>query len=178
MTDVSGAESIRSAAVSVLEQGAAFIGGLEDDQYVATCDRIGASVGQHVRHALDHFTALLDAYESGEAAGSGPAAYDQRARGTDIEANRAAALEAIAKLKSQLGGLDEVQLEWPVTIQVMASTDRPEVSIESTLVRELAFVTHHAIHHWAICKIGCGEIGVECDASFGRAPSTLAHEHS
>jgi len=177
MAEVSGTESVRLAAVAVLDQGAGFIEGLDEGCYTGKSETLGASIGQHVRHALDHFSALMDGYEA-EGLGSGPVSYDQRRRGTEIETDRAAALDRIRVIQGQLGALDEVQLEWPLKIRVMASADRPEVELDSTLVRELAFVTHHAIHHWALCRVAAKDHGVECEATFGRAPSTLAFEGS
>lgn len=169
---------MRLAAVAVLDQGAAFIDGLTDEAYTAGAETVGGStIGQHVRHALDHFVALLDAYES-EGSSSVPVAYDRRVRGTDLETNRASALDKISAVRTQLGALDDVQLAWPVKIRVLPTADGPEVDLDSTLVRELAFVTHHAIHHFAMCKTCCREVGASCEETFGRAPSTVAFERS
>ena len=176
MSGVSGVESVRLAAVAVLEQGAVFVEGLDDGCYSKSSSAVGATIGQHVRHALDHFAALLDGYEASDRDEPGPVSYDRRDRGTSIETDRGEAVAQIRVLQGQLGSLDDVQLEWPMTIRVMTTADGPEVELPSTLARELAFVTHHAIHHWAICKVASRELGVSCAEGFGVAPSTLAFE--
>jgi hypothetical protein len=46
----------------------------------------------------------------------------------------------------------------------------------STLARELAFASHHAIHHHAMMKAIAQEHGQAAESGFGVAPSTLNHE--
>ncbi len=172
MPTPNGSEAVRRAAVAVIEQAEAFLASPAGERYAETCPGIGnASIGQHFRHAIDHFAALLDATDP-----SSVIAYDQRQRGTDIETSRDAARAKLTEIKVQLADLDEVALEWPVKIRVMVSAEGQEVEIDSTMVRELAFVTHHAIHHWAISRIAATAMGLDTDPAFGRAPSTLSHE--
>lgn len=64
----------------------------------------------------------------------------------------------------------------------MLSGDPQEFQLSSTIPRELGFAAHHAIHHLAMVKI----IALESlqlppetlPADFGKAPSTIVHEHS
>ncbi len=172
MSTPTGSEAIRRAAVAIIEQGEAFLASPAGERYAEACPGIGgATIGQHFRHAIDHFAALLDAGEANSIV-----AYDQRRRGTEIETSAQAALAKLGDIKLQLGDLDEVAMEWPVRIRVMVSTDGQEVELDSTMVRELAFVTHHAVHHWAISRIATTAMGLDTDPAFGRAPSTLSHE--
>lgn len=53
-----------------------------------------------------------------------------------------------------------------------------EVDLASTLGRELAFATHHAVHHAAMMKAIASEFGVTAETAFGKAPSTLLYEHA
>jgi hypothetical protein len=169
-----GSESVHRAALAVLNQGVRLVRSLDSTHYSKACASIGGStIGQHVRHALDHYSALLDGYESSQTV-----RYDQRERGTAIETDSGVAIERINVLRGQLGGLDIVQMEWPLQIGVMVSADEEEVEIESTMIRELAFVAHHAVHHWAMCRIACETMGIETDPALGRAPSTLANDRA
>jgi hypothetical protein len=50
--------------------------------------------------------------------------------------------------------------------------------IDSNIGRELAYCIGHAIHHYAIVRLICNEVGVEVPKDFGYAPSTLKHQSS
>lgn len=64
----------------------------------------------------------------------------------------------------------------PVRVRVMVSGDGAETELVSSLARELAFATHHAVHHQAMMRAIAGEFGVEASSDFGKAPSTINHE--
>lgn len=165
--------SIARAADALLVQAADTIDRLTDEVYSKLeSSGHGATIGKHMRHLLDHFAALLQREEGGEVA------YDRRARGVSDESDRGAAKDRIAALRKELSELDDVQLSWPVKIVVMASPDEPEVGLESTVARELAFVTHHATHHLALMKPLARENGIELPAELGRAPSTIKDDRS
>jgi len=153
----------------------AVLSSVSADQYAAVSPAWGASMGQHVRHAVDHVAALLNGFE-GDADQGGVIAYDRRERGSAIESDPAEASRVVRDLCERLEGLDEVQLACPLTIRVMVSGDGCEVELPTTLGRELAFVTHHMIHHLAMIKAICGELGLDSPSAFGRAPSTVRHE--
>jgi len=51
-------------------------------------------------------------------------------------------------------------------------------AFQSNISRELAYCAGHAIHHYAIIRLLCHEIGVSVPAEFGFAPSTLKHMSS
>jgi hypothetical protein len=52
------------------------------------------------------------------------------------------------------------------------------VELVSTLGRELAFATHHAVHHQAMMKAIAFEFGVEVEECFGKAPATVNAERT
>ena len=78
-------------------------------------------------------------------------------------------------MRSGLAGLQE-DFGGPVRIRVMLSGDGTEAELDSTVVREVAFATHHGIHHVAMMKAIAGEMGVSLDGDIGKAPSTIQHE--
>ena len=45
-------------------------------------------------------------------------------------------------------------------------------SVRTNFLRELAFVTHHGVHHLAMIKVICLNYGVDLPENFGMAPST------
>lgn len=161
-----------SAACAILEQCGAFVRLLTSEAYTRPSARMfGSTVGQHVRHALDHFEAACAGLD-GETI-----VYDRRERGTAVETSREAALEMIARLTSRLSGVGPSSASRGVRVEVMLSAGGDEATLESTLARELAFAAHHAVHHHAMMASLGSEMGVEAPSGFGKAPATLRHEH-
>jgi hypothetical protein len=52
------------------------------------------------------------------------------------------------------------------------------VRLPSVVAREVAFCVGHAVHHYAIIRLLCDELGAELDPEFGIAPSTLKYRSS
>jgi uncharacterized damage-inducible protein DinB len=133
----------------------------------------GGSIGKHLRHVLDHYKAIL--------AGVGPGAlveYDKRSRDVEMERSSAAAMRELSVVRGALAGLRGMHAETSLRVLVMADAAGAEVEVRSTLARELAFATHHAVHHQAmIGTIARGE-GKSVPEDFGKAPSTSHHEKS
>jgi len=164
-------ENPAQAAQAVLQQCAEFLEALPDDAYARSSPILmGSTIGQHVRHGLDHFAAALTCVD-GETID-----YDRRVRGGAVETNRAEALSRIAALRSAVSGLDDRALAETVTVRVMLSGDGAEAELSSTLARELAFAAHHAIHHHAMIASIAKGFDIDAPEGFGKAPSTINHE--
>lgn len=142
------------------------------EKYAEPCPRQGASIGQHMRHSLQHMQALLG---RGAAAEASPVEYDARQRGSAIERDVHAALRATRELRRSLGGVGDLDRRVRVTFMLSGDDDSAE-TFESNLGRELFFVAHHAVHHNATMAAIAAEIGVRVPAGFGRAPSTRRHD--
>ncbi len=163
---------VARAADALLAQCQGFVRGLPQRAYEAESRVIkGGSIGKHVRHVLDHYGAIFLALDTGE-----PITYDRRERHVPMETSPAAALEAIAELRRRVGSSTPETLGAGVRVRVMLSADGTEAELGSTVGRELAFATHHAIHHNAMMKAIAQEFGQGCDPGFGKAPSTLNFE--
>jgi hypothetical protein len=169
--------TVALAAAALLEQCERFIGGLpasERSPYAAPSLRMpGGTIGKHIRHSLDHFRAALEGADSGAAID-----YDHRERDVPMETLPGAAVEAICGLRSRLEGLDGAALARPVRVRVMLTGDGTEAELTSTLARELAFATHHAVHHHAMIGVIAGEFGHAVPPGFGKAPSTINYDRS
>lgn len=174
MNDATNGIRVGQAAIALLEQSAAFIDAIPEPVYTADATTIrGGTIGKHVRHAVDHFAAALAGLGSGQ-----PIDYDHRARNVPMEIERASALAAIRALQAQIAALDESRMGAGVQIRIMLAADGSEAVLPSTLARELAFATHHAIHHHTMMKTIAAEFGLEVGDQFGKAPSTLNFESS
>lgn len=166
------ATAVGNAAIALLEQCATFIQSIPEAVYTADATTIrGGTIGKHVRHSLDHFAAALSGLS-----GSEPIDYDHRARNVPMETERGSALAAIRTMQSQIASLNESTITSQVRIRVMLASDGSDAVLPSTLARELAFATHHAIHHNAMMKTIAAEFGLEVGDEFGKAPSTINFE--
>lgn len=164
--------ALQLAAEQVFDRCTCLIEAVTDDAFVAPSATIrGGTIGAHVRHVLDHYAALFNGVEAP------PVAYDRRERRLAMERDRAAARSAVESLRSRLLS-PALGADSPVAIRVMTSAEGQEVELRSTFGRELAFATHHAIHHLAMMRAIASEFGVSLADNFGKAPSTVHHEHS
>jgi len=130
-----------------------------------------ASVGGHYRHCLDHFRALV------EAATTGDLNYDHRERGTLVEKDRFAALNATRELREAYEKLnpDFLARRLNVTCKTSYATSGSQAA-PSTVGREVMYAVAHAVHHYALIGVMAGIMEVKLPAGFGVAPSTLKHQ--
>jgi len=159
------------SALEILAQGEALLGEIENDNYTRkTVVAFNASIGGHYRHCLDHFRSLLDAVIVGDLN------YDHRERGTLVENDRFAALNATRELRVGFQSLSPEGLvrELNVTCRTSYSATASQ-SCVSTVAREMMYVVAHAVHHFALIGIMGGLMGLRLPAGFGVAPSTLKH---
>lgn len=133
---------------------------------------VSGSIGQHVRHILDHVADLCNVTPAGVLS------YDHRTRGTDVEAAPQAALQTIARLKMVLRDLEYSDADMPVTLGAVVTHGAPALAVRSTLGREILFVISHTIHHQALIAILLSSAGCRMPAAFGLAPSTPRPVHA
>ncbi len=135
------------------------------------------AVGPHLRHVMDHYGALITAIHS-----NGVIDYDKRKREPLIQTDMTAAKERLKFLASALRNLSfnipaKLEPTLPVTtIFKSGPVGEYEVETNSTLGRELIFVSHHAVHHFAVLTAYCEKAGLVMDHDFGKAPATVAYE--
>lgn len=160
------------SVVETLNQGERLLVELEDRHYVQKIPAaFNASIGGHYRHCLDHFRTLLDA------AAAGDLNYDHRERGTLVENDRFAALNATRELREGYEKLDPALLTRPLIVACKASfsTNGSQTSA-STVGREIMYVVAHAVHHHALIGVMSAIMGLPLPTGFGVAPSTLKHQ--
>lgn len=165
-------ECLAAPLVETLEELRSVIRGLSDAEFTRPMGPLflGATIGGHVRHCLDHIRALADGFDSGAID------YDHRDRGTPIERSPAAAETECASLATTLRGIERVEAARGVRVAIMPRRDGDPVELGSTLARELAFVLSHTVHHNAMIRGMVTSLGRPLPGAFGYAPSTLAHQ--
>jgi uncharacterized damage-inducible protein DinB len=132
-----------------------------------------ASIGGHYRHCLDHFRSLLDSTSNGNLN------YDHRERGTLIENDRFAALNATRELREHYERLGStcVTRALTVTCKTSYATTGSQIA-PSTVGREIMYSVAHAVHHYALIGVMGGIMGLSMPAGFGVAPSTLKYQET
>jgi hypothetical protein len=150
-----------------LDQIAALLLEMPASVYTApVATHVSGTVGEHVRHCLDHVSALL----SSDA--SSTLSYDLRRRGTAVESDPGAALQQILRLKAALDRWSTRSLDEPIRVSSLIDASGASIAGWSTLGRELVFVLSHTIHHQATMAALLALHGVAAPEGFGYAPST------
>jgi uncharacterized damage-inducible protein DinB len=156
--------------VAVLRQLGQLLETLTDEQYIRKpVGVVPSSIGGHIRHNLDHVDTLLAGVERGEID------YDQRERGTDVETNRLAALQAVERQVQELLKLAAWGDDRPLRLRTLVTSMGHSITVETSVARELAFVLSHTIHHNALIGVMAMLLGAPIPERFGYAPSTIAH---
>jgi uncharacterized damage-inducible protein DinB len=151
-----------------LEDIAAVVSALSPEAYRARLlPDVSGSIGEHVRHCLDHVLALVSADPSSDLS------YDRRHRGTMVETDPAQALRCIQilRIKAAVGRWSTWAHE-PIFVSSTVSRSGRGMTGMSTLARELAFVVNHTIHHQATIGLLASLQGFDVPDGFGYAPST------
>lgn len=152
----------------LLDEIETIVQGLPPEAYCARpAPAVSGTVGQHIRHCLDHVDAFLS---------NRPAmflSYDHRDRGTAVESDPSVAATRIRALRSDLQRWAAMRsLDEPVQVICQLSTDGAVIVSWSTLARELSFVISHTIHHQATIAVLLEMCGRRVPERFGHAPST------
>jgi len=167
----SARRAVITAATNLLSQCARVAATLPPSVYTTDSRAMaGGTIGKHLRHVLDHYHAIIAAAEAGTLID-----YDHRERDVPMEANPALCVSAIESMLHRLSSIC-CDADLPLRIRVMVAADGTHVELASTFARELAFATHHAVHHQAMIAAIAREFGLPVDPGFGKAPSTLRHE--
>jgi hypothetical protein len=163
-----------AAARDVLLQGLGLLFQLGDHKYSQVARApFDASIGGHYRHVLEHFHRLIEGLPAGSVN------YDARRRNPRIENEvtfaSIATCDVLRALKKWSGETLERKC---TTVSSVAYRSDSAALLESNAGRELAYCIGHAIHHYAIVRLICNEVGIEVPKEFGYAPSTLKHQSS
>ena len=162
------------SVIEILQQGETLLAEISDESYTRKVPlAFNATIGGHYRHCLDHFRTLI------EAAKFGALNYDHRERGTLVENDRFAALNATRQLRAAYEVLGAVFVPrlLQVTCKTSYSTSGSQMAL-STVGREIMYAVAHAMHHYALIGVMGGIVGLPLPAGFGVAPATLQHQQT
>ena len=164
--------------IEAMDQGICLLNNLTDEQYVdVPHEYVSSSIGQHFRHILDLYQAVLQPTRLCGLQGSQTPLlnYDHRRRGASVETCRTTAIDEMNAIKRQLKRrASEPDRAVSVKTEVCLDNAR-SVALDSTLARELAFASCHATHHYALAAVIARLQGAEPDSAIGLAPATASH---
>lgn len=138
---------------------------LTNEQYTRQCGILSdATVGQHVRHILEHFVELDKGYTNGLVN------YENRKRDHRIETDRDFTMTLLEALPARL-----LKPDRPLVLAASVDAGSEEtVRVGTNYYRELLFNLEHAVHHMALLRIGVTDVaGISLPPAFGVAASTL-----
>jgi len=130
------------------------------------------TVGKHVRHIIDHYEIFLHHLQNDSVA---TVNYENRLRDESLETVPAIACDRLQKICDHLLDLDDADRQSAVPVD--HPTTRTSITLDSSVGRELAFLSSHTIHHMAIIGLLAEQMGLEPAPDFGVHPSTLRHWH-
>ncbi|MBI2682708.1 MAG: DinB family protein [Acidobacteriales bacterium] len=158
-----------SSLEQVLEQGLSLLEHLGDRDYaMRLAVPYNASIGAHYRHIVDHLLCLQGGLHAGRVD------YDLRGRDPRVEIERDYARSVTRGLRDSFRSLTVKDCDRTLAVSYSVGYDLNRTEwLASTVGRELAFCTGHAIHHFAIIRILCSQLEVAVPEHFGVAPSTL-----
>lgn len=158
-----GAQTVLGDILSLLEN-------ISPDQYIFSNGE-KSSIGHHVRHVYEHFRKILEGISDNSLI-----SYDRRQRKTEIETSHFKSLESLETLTTQLDQIPESKALQPVQVEFTCHDNEGQfVLLPSTLIREIHFATHHAIHHKLEIQRLCEDQGIIIDEDFAFAPATVSY---
>lgn len=168
-----GHKQVIAGNCEVLEQGRCLLQQLTDTQYTSAVETYAcSSIGAHFRHMLDMYLAVMPALAARNTAQV--VDYDVRRRGAQVETCRHAAIAELDKFRQQLDGRT-TRLDTVVTVKTEVCIETTQrAMMQSTLARELAFVSTHAVHHFALIKVIAKMLGASVDSDVGLAPASAS----
>lgn len=159
-------QAIIDATVANLNKTFTLIQCLDQETFTnRDCGPYYSSVGDHLRHILDIFNAILNGLAEGQVD------LTDRVRGTELESNPALAVAYLQRIVHDLEGLRDFDPATPIT--VIDDLGLGKIAVPSTLGGGLSQAHSHAIHHYASIGYLLELQGKKIpEAAFGYNPTT------
>jgi len=156
--------------IESLDQMISFIDSLSDTEYQHTAKPwFDSSIGQHLRHILDLFLALMNNVEA-------EVNYDIRRRGAPVESSRQIGLKELNDIRCWAASLNDEMVSKEIIVHTETGLSSQQTdAFKSSFGRELCFASSHLVHHLAIMAAIAKISGKEVDAKLGLAPATATY---
>jgi uncharacterized damage-inducible protein DinB len=158
-----------AANLHCLEQAIELLGRLPESAFARTPERHARTVGPHLRHVLDHYSAFIAGLPGFRVD------YDAREREPRLESDLGFAAARMREIVGELVLMEEDLMELPIQIRLESGGSEAEQWSHSTVRRELQFLLSHTIHHFALIAVLLERFEIAVPDDFGIAPSTLKY---
>ncbi len=158
-----------AANLHCLEQAIGLLAHLPETAFAPTGARHATTVGPHLRHVIDHYSAFLTGLPGVRVN------YDARQREPRLESDREFAAARLREIVGELALVDVDLMELPLVVRLEAGGAEAEQWSHSTVRRELQFLLSHTVHHFALIAALLERFGISVPEDFGIAPSTLRY---
>jgi len=157
--------------LETVQQAKKFLRDLTAENYqVVIKPHFASSAGTHMRHILDHYLALQDGLSQGLVN------YNKRNRYSSVETCPQTALLEWQKVEQWLIQVSQLDADMPLAVASEISVNKTQnTQTQSTLARELVFVSSHAIHHFSLLAVINSLLGNKDEDNFGVAPNTATY---
>ena len=155
----------------ILRQGASLLKNIGDAEFKEN-GAFGGAIGGHFRHCLEICDCFLDGIEAGKVD------YDRRARNFRLETDRRYAIERFSETVEKIKNLSVKSAPKTLFVKPEDTPAEADFWCESSIERELEFLTSHTIHHYALIAFKLQAMNCNVPPEFGVAPSTLRFWHS
>lgn len=153
--------------MELLDQAILMIRNQPEGHYSRTSREVFSStIGQHVRHCVEHYEEFLTAISEGRILD-----YEKRPRDLRLETDTGEALRRLTAVRNSLGELSDAGHG----LEVM-DTGAATPALSST-AREVQYLLSHTVHHFALIAVIAGLGGTSVPDNFGVAPSTLQYRN-
>ena len=143
--------------------------GLSVSQFDQRPQGAQASIGQHIRHIVDHFWALQEGLITGVVD------YNLRHRNSALEKSGDVALDAVEKIQQWIHSLNKENKSLKVQTEVSVS-HAETIEVQSNFERELIYVLNHTLHHIAYACLLAKSLKINVPEYLGVAPATATFQ--
>ena len=165
-TEISLQNLLAENCAEILRQGVSLLENIGDAEFSAN-GAFGGAIGGHFRHCLEFVDCFLAGIEGGKVD------YDRRARNLRLETDRCSAIAGFRETVEQLQIFSVKDAAKTLFVRPEDSPAEADFWCESSIERELEFLTSHTIHHYALIAFKLRAMHREVPPEFGVAPSTL-----
>lgn len=158
---------LQTGNLESLDQMIMFIDSLSESeyQYIPT-PLFDSSIGQHLRHIVDLFLALMNGANE-------EINYDIRRRGAPIETDSNIGLKELNEIRDWISKITEDDINQNTLIHTETALHTQQTdTFKSSFGRELCFASSHLVHHLAIMAAIAKMAGKNVDSTLGLAPAT------
>jgi hypothetical protein len=158
---------LQQAAINQLQTLSSVLHQIKDEDYILPLTTLkGSSIGKHVRHIVEFYKCVLFDITNNTVN------YDDRKRNLLLESNVKYTLDFITEIIDTLHTISNNK-----RLLLTAIYGNENVSMESSLYRELTYNIEHTVHHLAIISIALPIhfSYINTSKNFGYADSTIQY---